>query len=106
MATKKPTIPNTTNYKPRCMNRSISVAKGYIDTEVIERPGQCIGRLLALQQVDGVDGLVNTLFKGQYDDAFGVVDPATDIRVDPHSLQDALLKEGYQKAMSSVQKVE
>lgn len=70
------------------------------DIVTIERPAHHIGRLLAAQQVDGVDGSVNNLFKGQYDDSFGEVDPATQLK-DPHLLQDALLRNGYQKAMSS-----
>ena len=72
------------------------------DTSIIERPAHHIGRLLAAQQVDGVDGSVNNLFKGQYDESFGEVDPATQLK-DPHLLQDALLRNGYNKAMSSRQ---
>lgn len=92
----------TTNYKPKRMNRPIA-PPSFVgdDREIIERPGHCIGRLLALQQLDGVDGSTNQLFKGQFDDAFGVVDPVTDIHTDRHILQDALIQRQIQSKMSS-----
>ena len=57
---KAKTIPSTndigsTNFTPSIMNRPIMVAGSRTQFhEVIERPGHCIGRLLALQQTDGV----------------------------------------------------
>lgn len=89
-------------YVPKRMNRPTAVPVS--DTELpktIERPGQCIGRLLALQQLDGVDGSTHQLFKGQYDDAFGTLDPASDIHTDRHLLQDALMKKAYEAKMTS-----
>lgn len=101
MAKKTKTIVNPT-YVPKRMNRLKAVPVS--DTELpktIERPGQCIGRLLALQQLDGVDGSTHQLFKGQYDDAFGSFDPASDIHTDRHLLQDALMRRAYNDKMSS-----
>lgn len=66
----------------------------------ISRPARRIGVLIARQQLDGVDGLVNNLFKGQYDDEFGVVDPATNVHSDKHIFQDALLRNGYESKMN------
>lgn len=97
----KKSIYNPT-YIPKRMNRNNPAPVS--DTELplpIERPGHCIGRLLALQQLDGVDGSTNQLFKGQYDDAFGDLDPASDIHTDRHILQDALLNKAYNSKMSS-----
>ena len=70
-------------------------------TQVIERPAVRIGVQLALQQVDGVDGAVNGLFKGQYDEKFGDYDPACDIHTDPLLLKANMLKSGYDQVMNS-----
>ncbi|MBR4870612.1 MAG: hypothetical protein IKU96_00410 [Alistipes sp.] len=69
-------------------------------TEQICRPARRIGQMLALQQVDGVDGALNTLFKGQYDETFGNIDPATDIHTDPHLLSDRIMREAYSRTMT------
>lgn len=92
----------TTNRLPKRMNRPIAPPSFVGDNrEIIERPGHCIGRLLALQQLDGVDGSTQQLFKGQFDDAFGTVDPVTDIHQDRHILQDALLQRQIQSKMTN-----
>ena len=92
----------STNFTPSIMNRPTMTARSRTEFhEVIERPGHCIGRLLALQQTDGVDGSTNQLFRGQFDDAFGIIDPACDIHTDRHILQDALLRKSYETKMSS-----
>lgn len=97
------TVP-TTNYVPTRMNRPTCHAISTKDHRVpVPRPGYPIGRLLALQQYDGVDGLVNNLFKGQYDESFGDVDPATDIRHDPHEFQDSVIRSGYDKVFNQRQ---
>ena len=71
------------------------------DKVPIERPARRIGEMLALQQVDGIDGSINNLFKGQYDESYGDCDPATDSRCDPHLLADAMLKSEYQSKMDN-----
>lgn len=43
-------------------------------------------------QIDGVSLDNATLLQRQYDDEFGVVDPASDIHTDPHLLTDALMR--------------
>jgi hypothetical protein len=43
-------------------------------------------------QRDGVSVDSASLLQRQYDDEFGVVDPASDIHSDPHLLQDALIR--------------
>lgn len=105
MAKSKKTNVESSTYHCTSLNRltrgnSILPPHRTSDIVNIERPAHHIGRLLAAQQVDGVDGSVNNLFKGQYDESFGEVDPATQLK-DPHLLQDALLRNGYKKAMSS-----
>lgn len=92
---EKSIIKNPT-YVPKRMNKPIAVAVPANELpKVVERPGYCIGRLLALQQLDGVDGSTHQLFKGQFDEKFGVVDPASNIHVDRHVLQDALIQRAY-----------
>lgn len=101
MAKKTKIIVNPT-YVPKRMNRLKAVpVSDTVLPKTIERPGQCIGRLLALQQLEGVDGSTHQLFKGQYDDAFGSLDPATDIHIDRHLLQDALMKQAYDAKMTT-----
>ena len=68
--------------------------------EKIVRPARRIGALLALQQVDGVDGTLSSLFKGQYDEKFGDFDPASDIHTDPHLFRSELMKQGYDKTFN------
>lgn len=94
---------NTTNHVPRCFRGAPTPTVKDKFPERIERPGQPIGRLLALQQLDGVDGTTHNLIKGQYDDAYGDVDPACDIHTDPMEFRDNLMRSGYTKAMEKVQ---
>lgn len=68
--------------------------------EKINRPARRIGVLLALQQVDGVDGTLSSLFKGQYDERFGDFDPASDIHTDPHLFRSELMRAGYDKTFN------
>lgn len=101
MAKKNSNIINPT-YVPKRMNRPIAVAVPANELpKVVERPGHCIGRLLALQQLDGVDGSTHQLFKGQFDEQFGDVDPASNIHVDRHLLQDALMRSAYSEKMTN-----
>ncbi len=52
-----------------------------------------LGRQLVGQQLDGVNLSNGSLLNRQYDDEFGVVDPASDIHTDHHMLQDALMRD-------------
>lgn len=65
--------------------------------EIIHRPAKLIGRLLALQQVDGVDGSTSSLLSQQFDEAFGEVDPASDIHTERNLFRDQLMRAGYKK---------
>lgn len=77
--------------------RSNPIASAPSDRIIQARPARRIGKMLAMQQIDGVDGTINNLFKGQYDDAYGDVDPASDIHTDPHIFQDQLMQAGFAK---------
>lgn len=55
-------------------------------------------------QVDGVSLDNATLLQRQYDDEFGVVDPASDIHTDPHMLQDALMRRELDSKIASLPK--
>ena len=90
---------NTTNYVPRCFRGQPTPSTKNEYPEIIERPGHPIGRLLALQQVDGIDGSISNLCKGQFDEAYGDVDPASDIHTDPNMFRDDLMRAGYEKVM-------
>ena len=52
-----------------------------------------LGRQLVGQQLDGVNLNNGSLLNRQFDDEFGVVDPACDIHTDTHMLQDALMRD-------------
>ncbi len=99
IATYVADVKNTTNYVPRCFRGQPTPSTKNEIPEIIERPGHPIGRLLALQQVDGIDGSISNLCKGQFDDAFGAVDPASDIHTDPNMFRDDLMRAGYDKVM-------
>ena len=43
-------------------------------------------------QIDGVSVNSSSLLQRQYDDDFGVVDPASDIHTDSHLLADSLMR--------------
>lgn len=58
-----------------------------------------LGRQLVGQQLDGVNLNNGSLLNRQFDDEFGVVDPACDIHTDTHMLQDALMR-GYRESLS------
>lgn len=95
---------NTSNHVPRCFRGAPTPTVKDRFPERIERPGQPIGRLLALQQFDGVDGTTHNLIKGQFDEAYGKVDPACDIHTDPHEFRDTLMRSGYEKVFPQTKK--
>lgn len=91
-----PNILGSTN--DHCTRGRINpIASAPSDRIIQSRPARRIGKMLAMQQMDGVDGTINNLFKGQFDDAFGDVDPASDIHTDPHIFQDQLMQAGLAK---------
>ncbi len=94
---------NTSNHVPRCFRGAPTPNVDRTFPEPITRPGQPIGRLLALQQLDGVDGTTHNLIKSQYDESFGVVDPASDIHTDPMEFRDTLMRNGYSAVMDKIQ---
>ena len=55
-------------------------------------------------QIDGVSLNNTTLLQREYDDEFGVVDPASDIHTDPHMLQDALMRRELNNKIASLPK--
>lgn len=61
-----------------------------------------LGRQLVGQQVDGVNLNNASLLSRQYDDEFGVVDPASDIHTDALLLQDALMRD-YRTGLTNKQ---
>lgn len=61
-----------------------------------------LGRQLVGQQLDGVNLSNGSLLNRQYDDEFGVVDPASDIHTDHHVLQDAMMRD-YRSSLSTKQ---
>lgn len=63
-----------------------------------------LGRQLVGQQLDGVNLNNGSLLNRQYDDEFGIVDPACDIHTDTHMLQDALMRD-YRSKLSQKQDV-
>lgn len=89
----------TTNYCPQS-SKPNPMASAVNNRVPQMRPARHIGRMLALQQLDGIDGTINNLFKGQFDDSHGDVDPACDIHTDPHIFQDTLIRSGYEKLPS------
>ena len=95
---------NTTNHFPRCFRGVPTPSVDRTFPEPITRPGRPIGRLLALQQLDGVDGTTHNLIKSQYDESFGVVDPASDIHTDPMEFRDKLMRAGYEKVFPQTKK--
>ena len=58
-----------------------------------------LGRQLVGQQLDGVNLNNGSLLNRQFDDEFGVVDPACDIHTDTHLLQDSLMR-NYRSSLS------
>ena len=87
---------HTIPYYPKRYNRQPNLAQPANDVpKPIERPAYCIGRLLANDQTDSINPMSQNLFKGQYDEKFGDIDPACDIHTDKHDLADALLRRGY-----------
>ena len=94
---------NSSNHVPRCWRGAPTPSVNRSFPQKIARPGNPIGRLLALQQLDGVDGTTHNLIRGQYDDAYGNVDPASDIHTDPMEFRDTLMRTGYSHVMEKVQ---
>lgn len=95
---------NTSNNVPRCFRGAPTPNVDRTFPEPITRPGHPIGRLLALQQLDGVDGTTHNLIKSQYDESFGAVDPASDIHTDPMEFRDKLMRSGYEKVFPQIKK--
>lgn len=88
--------------------------KDYLDLPRIVRPSVCpernepekltfcaipLSKQLVGAQLDGVSLNNSSLLQRQYDEEFGVVDPASDIHTDAHLLQDALMR-NYVKSLT------
>lgn len=87
--------------------------KDYLDLPKIVRPAVCpernepekltfcaipLSKQLVGAQLDGVSLNNSSLLQRQYDEEFGVVDPASDIHTDAHLLQDALIRNSFASA--------
>lgn len=76
---------------PHIIKRSMSERES---PTTFNRSAVSLGKMLHSFQVDGVSLNNTTLLSRQYDDEYGLVDPASDIHTDPHLLMDALMRRG------------
>lgn len=74
------------------------------DVDVQQFTAVPLHKSLVGAQIDGVSLDHSTLLQRQYDDEFGVVDPASDIHTDPHLLQDALMRRELDNKIASLPK--
>lgn len=69
----------------------------------VYRPARRLGRLIRNEMIDGVRSNAARLLQNQYDDAFGAVDPLSNIHTDRFELADALMRDG-RKSMAETTK--
>lgn len=90
----------TCDMPKRCKENPLPTFEGDNKTPVL-RPAMHMGRMLALQQVDGIDSTLSSrLLKAQFDESHGVADPLSDIHTDPLEFRDKLMREGYDKVFT------
>lgn len=75
---------------PRCHNYGVpSPPDDFVEQTTCAVP---LFKQLVGAQIDGVSVNNSSLLQRQYDEEFGVVDPASDIHTDSHILADALMR--------------
>lgn len=74
------------------------------DVDIQEFTAVPLHKQLVGAQIDGVSLDNATLLQRQYDDEFGVIDPASDIHTDPHLLTDALMRRERDNKIASLPK--
>lgn len=63
-------------------------------------------KMLVSAQLDGVSIESSSLLQRQYDEEFGVVDPASDIHTDVHLFSDALIRQAHANKVATAKSKE
>ena len=69
-------------------------------SKCLEKPAIPLGKMIVSAQIDGSSLNNTTLLSRQYDDAFGSVDPLSDIHTDPDLFRSEMIRTSYNTKMA------